>query len=67
MQFQYNFIKKQLINIQIRLINIEKNYRLKINKQKQIFFKLRQFKNEHRLKKNKYVEKFRNFRVDKIF
>ena len=64
-KFQYNFVQKQLMNVQIRLIIIEKKFRLKINKQKQKIFKLRQFKNEHRQKNDKYVQKIRNFRVDK--
>ena len=64
-KFQYNFVQKQLMNAQIRLIIIEKKFRLKINKQKQKIFKLRQFRNEHRQKNDKYVEKIRNFRVDK--
>ena len=64
-EFQYNFVQRQLINAQIRLIFIEKEFRLEINKQKQKIFKLRQFKNEHRQRNDKYVEKIRNLRVDK--
>ena len=62
---QYNFVQKQLINAQIRIITIKNEFLAKINKQKQKIAKLRQFKNEHKRKKNDYVEKIRIFRVDK--
>ena len=64
-EFQYNFVQKQLMNAQIRLVFIEKEFRLKINKQKQKNSKLRQFRNEYRQRNDKYVEKIRNLRVDK--
>ena len=62
---QYNFVQRQLMNAQTRLITIEDESRLKINKQKQETSRLRQLRDEHRQKKDKYVEELRNLRVDK--
>ena len=63
--FQYNFVQRQLMNVQTKLITIEDEFRLKVNKQKQETSRLRQFRDEHRQRENKYVEELRNLRVDK--
>ena len=62
---QYNFVQKQLLKTQTRIIIIEKKFFLKVNKQKQKTARLRQLKDEHKQKKNHYVEEIRTFRVDK--
>ena len=62
---QYNFVQKQLIDAQIRIVTIENESFAKINKQKQEIARLRQLKNEHKRKENDYVEEIRTLHVDK--
>ena len=58
---QYNFVQRQLINAQTKLITIEDESRLKVNKQKQETFRLRQFRNEHWSKKTNMLKNFAIF------
>lgn len=67
LQSQYNFVQEQLMDAQSRIISTEKYGRQEANKQKQETSRLRQLKNEHRQKSDKYAEEFRGLRADKEF
>ena len=62
---QYNFVQRQLMDAQTRLITIEDESRLKVNKQKQKTSRLRQLRDEHRQRGDKYAEELRSLRADK--